>query len=102
MISGSMPETEEATMRAFGVMPSSFARVSLMTTTAAPPSFKGHALPAVTLPSGMNAGSSCESPSNVDSARGPSSEETTVPSSFVYGVISRAKCPDSWAATARS
>ena len=37
------------------------ARSSLMTTTAAAPSFSGHALPAVTLPSGLNAGSSsCE------------------------------------------
>ena len=38
----------------------------------------------------------------VESARGPSSAATTPPSAFVYGVSSRAKKPDAWAATARS
>ena len=42
-------------------MPSSFAFVSLITTTAAAPSLSGHALPAVTLPSGRNTGFSVAS-----------------------------------------
>ena len=41
-------------MRASGVMPSSRARVSLITITAAAPSLSGQALPAVTSPSGRN------------------------------------------------
>ena len=73
-----------------------------MITSAAAPSFSGHELPAVTLPSGLKAGWSSCSFSNVDEGRGPSSAETTVPSSFVYGVSSRAKKPDACAATARS
>src|SRR5829696_2941810 len=97
MISGSTPETDDATIRARGSIPSSRARVSDMTTTAAAPSFSGHGLPAVTLPPGLNAGSSCDSFSSVDDARGPSSFAT--PS---HGVISRSKKPFSCAATARS
>ena len=73
-----------------------------MITSAAAPSLSGHELPAVTFPSGMNAGCSSCSFSYVELGRGPSSAETTVPSSFVYGVSSRAKKPDSCAATARS
>ena len=88
-------------MRASGVRPSSLALVSLMTTTAAAPSFSGQALPAVTLPSGRNTGLSSASFSTVVPARGPSSFETTVPSLSVTGVISRSKKPRSWAATAR-
>ena len=68
-----------------------------MTTTAAAPSFSGHEFPAVTLPPGLNTGSSAASFSSVDDARGPSSADT--PS---YGVISRSKKPDCCAATARS
>ena len=56
MISGLMPETPEATMRASGVMPSSLALVSLITITAAAPSFSGQALPAVIVPSGRKTG----------------------------------------------
>ncbi len=48
MISGFSALTPLATTRASGVMPSSFALVSLITTTAAAPSFSGHAFPAVT------------------------------------------------------
>ena len=102
MISGSMPETAVAMMRAIGEISSWRARSSLMITTAAAPSFSGHALPAVTLPSGLNAGLSSASFSSVVPARGPSSLETTVPSVFVYGEISLSKKPRSWAATARS
>jgi hypothetical protein len=97
MISGSTPETAEAMIRARGSSPSSRARVSLITTTAAAPSFSGHEFPAVTLPSGLNAGSSSASFSSVELGRGPSSCAT--PS---QGVISRSKNPDSCAATARS
>ena len=54
-------------------MPSSLAFVSLITTTAAAPSLSGHALPAVTSPSGRNTGFSVASFSTVVPARGPSS-----------------------------
>ena len=47
-------------MRASGLRPSSLARVSLMTITAAAPSLSAQQLPAVTTPSGRNTGSSCE------------------------------------------
>ena len=97
MISGSTPETDDAMIRARGLTPSSDARVSLITTTAAAPSFKGHEFPAVTFPPGLKLGSSSASFSSVDSRRGPSSAAT--PS---QGVSSRAKKPLSWAATARS
>ena len=60
MISGFKPDTPLDTMRASGVMPSCFAFVSLITITAAAPSFKGHALPAVIFPSGRNTGFNCE------------------------------------------
>ena len=43
-------------MRASGVRPSCLAFVSLMTITAAAPSFSGQALPAVIVPSGRNTG----------------------------------------------
>ena len=72
-----------------------------MTTTAAAPSFSGQALPAVTLPSGLNAGCRVASFSTVVPARGPSSLVTTVPSGVVTGMISRSKKPRSWEATAR-
>ena len=85
-----------------GVAPISAARSSDMITSAAAPSFSGQALPAVTLPSGLNAGCSSWSFSYVELGRGPSSAETTVPSSFTYGVSSRSKNPDACAATARS
>ena len=91
MISGSSPVTDDAMMRAFGFTPSSPARSSDMITSAAAPSFSGHELPAVTFPSGLKAGWSSPSFSSVEEGRGPSSAETTVPSSFVYGVSSRAK-----------
>ena len=101
MISGFRADTPDDTIRASGVTPSADARVSDMTTTAAAPSFRGQALPAVTLPSGRNTGFSSASFSTVVPARGPSSFDTTVPSARVTGVISRSKNPRSWAATAR-
>jgi hypothetical protein len=65
--------------------------VSDITSTAAAPSLSGQELPAVTLPPSLNAGSSCESFSSVELARGPSSFATTVPSGRVTGTISRSK-----------
>ncbi len=56
MISGESPLTPVATMRASGVNPSSRALSSLITTTAAAPSFSGQALPAVIVPLGRNTG----------------------------------------------
>jgi hypothetical protein len=73
-----------------------------MTSAAAAPSLSGHELPAVTVPPGLNAGSSDASFSSVDDGRGPSSLPTCVPSASVTGTISRSKNPLSWAATARS
>ena len=101
MISGSRPDTPDDTMRASGVMPSSAAFVSLITTTAAAPSFSGQALPAVTVPSGRNTGLSLASPSAVVPSRGQSSVSATEPSGSVYGVISSVKNPECCAATAR-
>ena len=88
-------------MRASGVMPSSLALVSLMTTTAAAPSLSGQALPAVTVPPSRKTGLRSASPSRVVPGRGPSSLVTTVPSGRVTGMISRSKNPFSWDATAR-
>ena len=68
MISGSTPETDDAMIRARGWTPSSCAFSSLMTTTAAAPSFSGHEFPAVTLPPGLKAGSSSASFSSVELA----------------------------------
>ena len=65
MISGLSALTPLATMRASGVIPSSLALVSLITTTAAAPSLSGHAFPAVTDPSGRNTGLSVASFSTV-------------------------------------
>ena len=91
MYSGSFAAVADAMIRARGLRPSSFALVSDITSTAAAPSFSGHELPAVTLPSSLNAGSSCDSFSSVELARGPSSFATTVPSGSVTGTISRSK-----------
>ncbi len=93
MISGLRAETELAMMRAMGSIPSSSARLRLITTTAAAPSLSGHALPAVTRPSGLKAGFSWDTASNVTPARGPSSVDTTVPSGIVTGVMSISKNP---------
>ena len=76
--------------------------MSLITTTAAAPSFSGQALPAVISPSGRNTGLSWASPSSVVLGRGPSSVVTLVPSGSVTGVISSAKNPFSTFSTARS
>ena len=101
MISGRIAATDDATIRARGVRPSSAARSADITSTAAAPSLSGHALPAVTVPSGSNAGLSCASTSTVVPGRGPSSLVTWVPSASVTGTISGSKWPLSTAATAR-
>ena len=75
MISGERALTPVATIRASGVSPSSAARVSDMTTTAAAPSLSGQQLPAVTTPSGRKTGLSRETASRVTPARGPSSAD---------------------------
>ena len=72
-----------------------------MTSTAAAPSLSGQALPAVTVPSGLNTGCSEASFSIVVPGRGPSSCVTSVPSGVVTGTISLSKCPLSRASTAR-
>lgn len=89
------------TMRASGVMPRSFALVSLMITSAAARSFNGGQLPAVTRTSDRNAGLRAATPSIVTPRRGPSSLVTTVPSGRVTGVLSSAQKPQAIAFSAR-
>ena len=101
MISEERALTPVATIRASGVIPSSAAHVSDMTTTAAAPSLSGQQLPAVTTPSGRKTGLSCDTASRVTPARGPSSADTTVPSGVVTGVISRCQNPSASAFSAR-
>ncbi len=56
MIIGSTPATAYETTRASGARPSAFALAAVATTSAAAPSLMPEALPAVTLPSFLNAG----------------------------------------------
>ena len=93
MISGRIAATVEAMIRARGLRPSDLAFSSLMTSTAAAPSFSGQALPAVTVPSSLKAGLSAASFSIVVPGRGPSSLVTSVPSGVVTGTISLSKWP---------
>ena len=60
-------------VRTIALAPNSFARVALVTTSAAAPSFTPGAFPAVTVPSFLNAGLSERSTSMVVSSRGDSS-----------------------------
>src|ERR1700735_5093897 len=101
MISGESAVTPVATILASGVSPSSAALRSLITITAAAPSFSGQQLPAVTVPSGRNTGFSADTFSSVVPARGPSSAETTVPSGSGGGVLSRRQQPSPSAPRAR-
>ena len=115
MTSGRIAATVEATIRTFGVNPSSAAFSSLITNSAAAPSLSGQELPAVTEPPSLNTGFNAASPSIVVPGRGPSSLVTTVSGTSislpslstslcagtVTGTISESKCPDSTAATAR-
>ena len=102
-------------IRAFGFSPRLFAFSSDMTSTAAAPSFSGQALPAVTVPSGLNAGFSFPGPPSSCPARGPSSLVTTVSGTSISlpslstslcaatgtPTISSSKWPESRASTAR-
>ena len=87
-------------MRASGLSPSPLAFSSDITTTAAAPSLRGHAFPAVTLPPSLKTGSSDAIFSSVVSARMPSSRFTEVPSGFCTGMTSRSKMPVSRARVA--
>ena len=82
---GSTPLTACATMRAIGVFPRRDALRSLVTITAAAPSFVPGAFPAVTVPSFLNAGFSFASASREVSSRGDSSYFTTRGSPFFCG-----------------
>ena len=73
-----------------------------MTSTAAAPSLRGHEFPAVTVPPGLNTGSSDASFSIVVLGLGPSSMAAVRPSGRTTGVISLSKKPFFWASTARS
>ena len=81
MISGLSAVTPELMILASGLSPSACAFLSPTSrATAAAPSLSGQALPAVTVPLGLNTGLSPESASTVVPARGQSSLDTTVPS----------------------
>ena len=101
---GSTPERPKETKRARGSRPSRDAADSLVTRTAAAPSTIWLELPAVTTPSGRNAGWSDASRSAEVSRRGASSTPTrtaapAAPTST--GTISFSNRPSSIAATAR-
>ena len=101
---GSRPLVAWATMRAIGVSPSAEARAADITTSAAAPSLTGGALPAVTLPSFLNAGFRARSTSAVVSARTDSSWAKSTGSPFFCligtGSSSAANFPAAWAAAA--
>ncbi len=109
---GSTPADCPATQVAIGVTPSSFAFSSLITTTAAAPSLIPDALPAVTVPSFLNAVLSFERLSFVVPALGPSSVSTITVSFLVLtstGTISSLNLPSAiafaafcWLAAANS
>ena len=71
MITGSTPTVVWSTIRARGVSPSALALSADISSTAAAPSEICDELPAVILPSGLNAGLSCESFSRSVSGRMP-------------------------------
>ena len=105
IIAGSTPATPRECQRSLGRSPSSAAFAADIITTAAAPSLMLDALPAVTLPSGLNTGRSVASLSSVVSARGPSSCDTTTGSprrcATLTGVICSLNRPFCIAATAR-
>ncbi len=74
--SGSQPETATERTSASGSRPCSPAKRSDVTSTAAAPSVSGDEVPAVTVPSRTNAGSSAASPASVVSGRGQPSSPT--------------------------
>jgi len=101
MTVGSTPATQLAPTVASGSRPYSSATASLVTSSAAAPSEICEALPAVTVPSSPNTGSSADSASTLVSRRIPSST-STVPSVVSTGTISSSKRPASVATAARS
>ncbi len=106
IVTGSTPARANALKRARGFSPSSSAFSRLMISTAAAPSVICDELPAVTMPSGLNAGFSPASTSGVVVGRMPSSRRmiSTEPSSFLtsIGMISFSKRPSSVARAARA
>ena len=70
MITGSTPTVVWSTIRARGFSPSASAFSRAISSTAAAPSEICELLPAVTLPSSLNAGFSCDSASIEVSRRG--------------------------------
>src|SRR5450756_572638 len=101
MISGDSALTPVETMRASGARPSCAALTSLITTSAAAPSFSGQQFPAVTVPCSRNTGLSVDIFSSVVPGLGPSSADTTSPDGRVTGVISRCQNPLARAFSAR-
>src|SRR5262245_38048481 len=101
---GSSAASANAWNRARGVSPSLLAASSLATSTAAAPSVIWEEFPAVTTPSGLNAGLSPASRSSVVSRRTPSSTTSRSPPSSVAEMptISRSNRPSSMARAARS
>ena len=104
MVMGSTPARAKLWNRARGRSPSAFAFSSLMIRTAAAPSVICDELPAVTLPSSLNAGLSLARDSRLLSGRMPSSRtKTSLPLSVstVTGTISFSNRPSSVARAAR-
>ena len=94
IFTGSQPTVVWSTIRARGVSPSCSAFSRDMSSTAAAPSEICDELPAVILPSGLNAGLSCESFSRLVSGRMPWSVTYVSPLTW-NGTISRSKRPSS-------
>ena len=105
MMAGSTPADAYARTRASGVTPSRSARSAPISTTAAAPSLRPDALPAVTVPSFLNAGRIATITSADGRVRGYSSVSKTNGRPFFCaissGTISSVKCPASTAASAR-
>src|SRR5680860_191785 len=104
MMAGSTPTTPEATTRAIGSSPSRSQAALEATSSAAAPSLRLEALPAVTVPPLRNTGRSEASASMLVSARGPSSRSNIFvclrPAGTSRGTSSSANSPASQLATA--
>ena len=100
MTSGAQPDTAMLFTRASGSIPCSLAYASLHTTTAAAPSVRGEEVPAVTVPSAMNAGFRSASPSRLVSSRMQPSRPMRAPP-VSTGTISSSSRPPARAAAAR-
>ena len=98
MITGSTPTVVWSRIRARGLRPYSSAFSRVISRTAAAPSEIWLELPAVTLPSGLNAGFRLASVSRLVSGRMPWSVTTVSSEPFILtciGTISRSKRPSS-------